>query len=178
MKKENKEILVEEFLKLVSTQGLSSNDDLNTFISYLQFFGKEIIEDLITPIFRIDSSFSILDTFELEVSKDKKYEVTLLEVLHEIESEWAIKKIKILSSPGRTAFLGGDGLYYLQQYKSDKIKSLGKEILSFASKHQLSSKDYIPGLYVDNRDQFQRSLPPLDSIIKKGKVIAVFKNKQ
>ena len=152
MKKEEKDLLITKFLNLVQIEK-TGDPDMDTIIDYLPFFGKEIFNDLINPIFTVDLSFKVLDEFELIVSEDEKYKVTFLKVIHSIESDWCIKKIKILNAPKRTLFLGYKGLDYLKDIYPEKIKN--KTIISFDTRDSIHCH-YIPG------------------IMSKGTVIAVF----
>jgi len=169
--KESKEKIVLDILSLLKENVGEDNPGLNTIIDYLPFFKKEILNYVIDSIISIDESFETVDIFEMKVSEEKKYKVTFLMVINNISAEWCVKRIKILSFPERTLFLGFDGLEKLQYFYPDKIK--GKKIISFASKKSNSAK-YIPGLFTDVRGNFQKTLPFFVSTVSKGTIIAVF----
>lgn len=169
--KEAKEAIVVDILNLLKENSGEETPGLNAIIDYLPFFKKEIINHLINPIIEVDQSFEVVDSFEMEVSEDKRYKVTFLRVMHAISSEWCVKRIKILSYPQKTLFLGFEGLEKIQHFSPDKIK--GKKIISFNSKKSISAK-YISGLNTDGRGNFQRTLPDFVSTIQEGVIIAVF----
>ena len=169
--KEAKEKIVVDILNLLKENVGEDNLGLNAIIDYLPFFKKEILKYVIDPILLIDDSFEVVDAFEMKVSEEKKYKVTFVQITKDISSEWCVKRIKILSYPTKTLFLGNEGLEKLQYLFPDKIK--GKKIISFASKTSNNAK-YIPGLKTNAQGNFERTLSDFISIISKGTIIAVF----
>lgn len=171
--KKRKEILVEELLNLMS-KSISQNSDLNMIIVNLPYFKKEIIKWIIDPILHVEQSFRVGEQFNLKVSEDEEYKVTFLEVVHDIHSGWCIKKSKTFESK-RTVFLGSRGIEILLKLANEKI--IGKKIITFADKHKISEKNYIPGIEKFQNGSFIRTLNHLDTTIKKGCTIVVFKEK-
>jgi len=172
MKEESKKMIVANLLDLIE-KNKKTDADLDLIINYLPFFGKEIINNLINPILEIEKSFKIVDKFEILMSDKKGYSVTFVEVTHNISAELCVKKIKILSHPGRTVFLGIEGIKILTECAPEKLK--GRKIITFSSKFSIDTKNYIPGVSTLSNNKLNQTLFVFNTLIMKGYVIAVFK---
>jgi len=170
--KVEKDMIFAHLMDLIS-KNQKTDVDLNLIIGYLPFFKKEVINCVINPILEVEKSFKIIDHFDIQLSDKKGYEVTFLEVIHSISAEWCVKKTKILSHPGRTTFLGIEGVKILVEHVPEKLK--GKKVITFSSKHDIDTKNYIPGIETLTNNKLNQTLFVFNTTITKGNVIAVFK---
>jgi hypothetical protein len=171
MKKEEKEELVSKIFKNIC-QDKFSEEELR-IINYLQFFHKDIIE-VVDKVAVIDTSFKVVDIFEVEI-ENKKIRCFVVNILHDSHSSLCIKFSKVFEE-GRAMFLGFRGLDFLLKNYYERINDLigNRNLYSFESKKS-ANRHYIPGISKDYMNKFQRILPNLDVTLRNGNFFVVFK---